>query len=127
MDESADASAQAIAVAGALRGLRRHLVDQGAAFAGQQLTDAVLLRIEELVEGRLGGSGRSHDLVDGRLVVAAVGQDFERRAQEPAQPCLPALLPAPGADCHRGGADQPAARAREMTSRWISEVPSKSV
>jgi hypothetical protein len=52
-------------------GGRQHLMDQRTALLLEQVTEAVLLGGEELIEGRLGNLGLGHDLFDRRRVVAA--------------------------------------------------------
>jgi hypothetical protein len=80
------------------RGRCKHVVDQRAAFLREHLAEAILLRREELVEGGLGHFGSRHDLFDRRHVVAAGGEQHERRVGDAlAAPFGPRVLALLGA------------------------------
>src|SRR5229473_3235396 len=103
------------------RRLREHVVDERSAFVREQLPEGVFFRREELVERGLGHLRPLHHVLDRRRVVAARGEQVERRVCDPPapsfQPCITALL-----DSGRNRHPYPLARAREMTIRWISLV-----
>ena len=72
-------------------GVSQHVSDQRPALGLEHLAEAVLLRREVFVEGRLRHAGVTHYRSDGRLLVSELGEKLQGRSQQP----LPAL-PDPG-------------------------------
>src|SRR5438105_15058203 len=115
--------------------VREHVMDERAALVCQHLAEAVLFGGEVLVERRLRHLRAAHDGADRRLLIAEVGEQVQGRMHQtlPAVSMPRACAPLPG-DKHLGGGRhglslrlQFWAIAREMTSRWISLVPSNKV
>jgi hypothetical protein len=58
----------------------------------EELAEAVLFGLEDLVESRLRGVAAGHDVVDGRGVKATLGKQAEGGVEEPPGPQLAAPL-----------------------------------
>src|SRR6266851_3266913 len=108
------------------RRVREHVVDEPAALLLEDLAEAVLLGLEELVERGLRDPRKGDDVVDRGDRVAARGEERQGSLGDPTPPLLDPRVPAQLGRRKRHR-DQLAARAREMTRRWISLVPSNSV
>ncbi len=125
-----DPAAHPVAMVLAAQGRGDDGVDEVPAFLGEDLPKAVLLGVELVIERRFRHARAGDDVIDRRLVIAA-GREHRQRGLRKA---LAALQP-PGLAWvvsayrrrRRPRRHQSRASALEMTSRWISLVPSNRV
>lgn len=81
-DEGADAEPCALPVVTTRGGRGVHRRDQSASLLFQEHAAALLLGLEVLVEGRLGGSGGGHYVIDRGGVETAIDEERKRSVQQ---------------------------------------------